>query len=397
MARPPVKPEPFRVEWLTVHPERPPIASDPRWWWRGSFYVERETKHVPIGRATREEAGRLAAEVVAKGKPAGAPAAEAMPAVRTVRDLVEAWVAHQLARSEAHDIAPRSYLAYKASATRLVSSKRTPTLGDVPTADLSEAEVEAYMLARARDRADGSRGDAHKTINDDVSVLLMAWKWGRVRGRRYCPAVDLDIHWLKPRPVRTRVTPTRDHLEALIPHLRPRYALLVSLMSAAGARIGEIAALEWADVDLEAGTMWLGRHEGATKTGARETPIEPEIVDLLRDWYARPPERPPRGAAPSEAIRGRWVLGVQPVTAVSLFVSRYLPPACAAAGLERFTSHGIRRWATDEMGRSDVEPATGASLQGHSAAEAARRYRVPTLADKRVAVRRARLGVVRRS
>jgi len=395
--RAPAKPEPFRVEWLTVHPERPPIASDPRWWWRGSYYVERETRHAPIGRATREEAGRLAAAVVAGGRPAARPAAASLPAVRTVRDLVEAWVAHQLARAEAGDIAPRSYTAYKASATRLVSSKRTHHLGDLVAADLSEAEVEAYMLARARPKPDGTRGDAHKTVNDDVSVLLMAWKWGRVRGRRYVPAVDLDIHWLRASPVRARVTPTREHLEALIPHLRPRYALLVSLMSAVGARIGEIAALEWADVDLEAGVVTLGRHEGASKTGVREAPIEPEIVELLRDWYARPPESPLRGAAPSEAIRGRWVLGVQPVTAVSLFVSRYLPPACAAAKIERFTSHGIRRWATDEMGRADVEPATGASLQGHSAAEAARRYRQPTLADKRVAVRRARLGVVRRS
>ena len=304
MARPPDRPADIDLDWLKVKPERPPIASDPRWWWRGSYYVERATKHIPIGRATREEALKMAAAAVAKGKPREAPAASSTAPVRTVRDLCETWLGHQEGRREAAQIAPRSYLAYKASVTRLVSSKRTPTLGDHITADLSDAQIEDYAIERARPKmtpAGEVPGGAPKTINDDVAVLLMAWRWGRKRG--YAPYRDLEPTPLKPRPVRPTRTPDREELLRLIPHLPARYALLVHLMHATGARIGEIAHLEWADCDLDAGVLTLGIHSGACKTGARDVPIEPEVVAALLTWRARPPEKRRRGPAPRACAR----------------------------------------------------------------------------------------------
>jgi len=381
----PDRPADIVIEWLRVKAERPPTERDPRWWFRGYYYIDRATRHVPIGRATRDEAIRLAAAVVSKGRPKDAPPPTTTAHVHTVRDLCETWLGHQDARREAAQIAPRSYLAYRASITRLVSSRRTPTLGAIVAAELTDGQIEDYAVERAR-------SGAPKTINDDVSVLLMAWKWGRKRG--YAPARDLSPTALKPRPVRPTRTPDRDELQRLIPHLPARYALLVLLMCATGARVGEIAYLEWADCDREAGVLTLGRHAEACKTGARDVPIEPEIVAALLTWRDRPPEQ--MKAPPSVLIRERWVCGVVPVSAISSLVSRRLPAACVASGVPRITSHAIRRMVVDEMGAEGIEPATAASVTGHSPAEMYRRYRRPSAGDRRRAVARTRLGVMGR-
>jgi len=376
------KPEQVKIEWLSVKPERAPTAREPRWWWRGYYYVGRETRHVTLGRATREEVVAQAAAFVAKGKPRDSVRVAPVEA-NTVRDVCELWLGYQEARMEAGQLAPRSFAAYRAAVVRLVSSRRAVSLGDYRTDDLTDARVDDYALARART-------DAPKTVNDDLSILQMALKWGRRRG--LAPLIELEPARLADRPVRPSRTPTAADLARLVPHLPPRYALLVELMLATGARVGEVAALEWEDCDLEACVLILGRHRGACKTGAREVPIASELAEALNAWRARPAERPARGAPVPASVRDRWVVGVRPVTAVSALVSRHLPAACEAAGVERFTSHGFRRLVSDELGRSGVEPAVAASVLGHSPEMMVRRYRRPTLEDRRLAVRRSRLG-----
>lgn len=84
--------------------------------------------------------------------------------------------------------------------------------------------------------------------------------------------------------------------------LPPRYRLLLWLQYATGARIGEIAYLEWADVDLAAGTLALGRHLGARKTGERVVCLADEVLEELRAWRDRPPETPARGSPPSAEV-----------------------------------------------------------------------------------------------
>ena len=390
MPRPPRKPDPITVGPLTVYPEREPTERDARFWWRGYTCIKGDKSKPTFGRGTPAEIEAAALRWVADNL-TGKPAAQ-VSAGYTIRDAAELWRGMKTTEAEAGEIAPRSLLAYKASVRRLISRKREGTIGDLLLDTLEEDEIRNYALARA------AVGHAPKTVNDDVAVLAMVLRYARRKRWTTCP--ELAPKPLRAVPKRPTRTPTREEILTLIGVLPRRYSLLVWLMYATGARIGEIAHLEWADVHLDAGYLVLGRHVGAAKTGEREVPIESEVVEELRRWQARTEDPPGQGRQKvPEITRARWVIGVSPQHAINR-LGKTLPAACAKVaallqiGEGRFTSHAIRRWATDEMGRSGVEPATGASLQGHSAVEAARRYRRPTLDDKRAAGSRARLGAV---
>lgn len=397
MPRAPKPPGPIYVDPLTCKAERPPTARDARWWWRGSYTASGKTRHVTLGRGTEAEIRERAFAVVRSGLSKEPRPAAPGTLVRTVRDVCDFWLGHQETRLEAKELAPRSLLCYRASVRRLVKADQPHQLGDLLVGDLDEGRIEDYALARAKD------GGAPKTINDDVSALMMAWKW--CRRRKLIVAGELFPKPLKPRAVRPTRTPSREEVVALIRYFertgRDRYALLVHLQYATGARVGEIAAMEWADVDLDAGVLRLGIHEGFRKTGERLVPVVDEVVARMRAWRERPPERPFWGRVAEAGARERWVLGVAPVSSVSR-LGKYLPDACVAIaqdlGLDpaasRVTSHAFRRWAVDEMGREGVEPAAAASTFGHSVDEMHESYRRPDLEDRRAAVSRARLGVL---
>lgn len=74
----------------------------------------------------------------------------------------------------------------------------------------------------------------------------------------------------------------------------PMLGTYVLLSAATGMRRGEVTALQWADVDLDAGTLHVRRsitkakgetHTKAPKSGkARTVPLSPMAVDALREW-----------------------------------------------------------------------------------------------------------------
>jgi integrase len=391
---PPPKPKPLHIPPLTCEPFRPPTKREPFWWWRGSYTVDGRTKRISLQRGDELTISTRAGEAIKKGLPGrGAKAAPPPAKVATVRQLLGTWKAHQRKRLEAEQIEAHTFETYAASVRRLANAASPHQIGDVALEDVTETTLEAHMLARAAD------GGAARSVNNDVGVFLMAWKWGR-KGK-LGPAGELEPTRLKPKPKHPTRTPNRDEILTLITVLPPRYALLVQLMYATGARVGEIAALEWADVDLDRRALRLGIHPGARKTGERTAAVVPEVIDALRAWAARPPEKPPHGVAPPPEVRDRWVLGTTPSSAVSR-MSRLMKPACLAVAerlrldpeASRITSHALRRWCATEMGRAGVSVKTAAAQQGHTE-EMNLAYQRPTLDDQAEAVARARLGVVR--
>lgn len=390
------KPDVLHLPPLTADPYRPPTKRDPSWAWRGRYTAGGVTKAVSLGRGEPDVIAARALAAIARGLPGVGAATSAAPAggtIRTVRELLGYWKAHQRKRMSAGEIEERSFLAYSHSVRRLANAEAPCQIGDVALEDVRSSTLEDYALSR------GALGHAPKTINDDVSVFLMAWKWGRKR--ELGPERHLEPTPLKPRPVRPTRTPMREEILALMSQLPPRYALLVRLMYATGARVGEIAALEWADVDLHRRALRLGIHPGARKTGERVAAVHPEVVEALRAWAAREETPTGRGYRPvPPETRARWVLGVTPASAVSRLV-KLLPRACTAVAAElhldseqsRITSHALRRWCATEMGRAGVSVKTAAAQQGHSP-EMNVDYQRPTLEDQAAAVERAGLGVV---
>ena len=91
------------------------------------------------------------------------------------------------------------------------------------------------------------------------------------------------------------------------PSVPVRWRRLIALAVCTYARAGELAALEWGDVDLEHGTIHVHRAKSskgdrslkATKTDvARRIPIEPSLMPLLRAMHAEAKGKndAPRGA-----------------------------------------------------------------------------------------------------
>ncbi len=374
-------PEPITVGALTVHAEREPTRRDPHWWWRGYATIDGKREKPVFGRGARADIERAAVKWMHERATTKRP----ISAGYTVRDLVTLWLGRKETEAEAGEIAARSLQAYTASAVRLISRKRPGTLGDLLADELDADRIEEYALARK------IAGHAPKTINDDVSVLLMALRYGR---RKKWTTTDPAPKPLRAEPRRPTRTPTREEILLVMAALPARFRLMLWLQYATGARIGEIAALEWADVDLERGQATLGLHVGAAKTGPRVVPLPAELVAELRTWRTRTTEPKGRGfrSIPADVLE-RWVLGVTPLSSVSSMM-KHIRRATKDLPGGRITSHAIRRWCTDEMGRAGVELATAASQLGHDPRTMLTDYRQPDLDDRRKGAIAAQLGAV---
>lgn len=111
--------------------------------------------------------------------------------------------------------------------------------------------------------------------------------------------------WLKSNPADRATPPTMPHQKVTAPTpaelqelvaraaaVQPWHGLLVALAAITGGRRGELAALRWSDVDLDAGVVHIRRalkqvgadvFEGDTKTHQERTiALPPAAVELLR-------------------------------------------------------------------------------------------------------------------
>lgn len=113
---------------------------------------------------------------------------------------------------------------------------------------------------------------------------------------------------------------------------------MVSLIAATGLRIGELLALRWSALDLDAGTLAVRESvfEGTfqlpkTQRAQRTIPLGPRAVKALADHRKRAAQREP----------GDLVFGNrkgQPFREAKL-LKRVLHPAAIEAGLGRVTWH----------------------------------------------------------
>jgi integrase len=129
-------------------------------------------------------------------------------------------------------------------------------------------------------------GHVHRTVH---RALRQAVRW-QLLARN--PAADLELPTV---PKSEMVTLTREQARTLLDaaKARPLMYWLVLLGVATGARLGELLALTWADVDLDAGTVrigWSRRIVGGrmevkapkTDAGVRTVALGPTAVAALK-------------------------------------------------------------------------------------------------------------------
>ena len=149
-----------------------------------------------------------------------------------------------------------------------------------------------------------------------------------------------------------------------------RWRAAFGLAGYAGLRLGEVRALRWSDIDLEAGTLTVTRSmlpDGTPKApkthaGLRTVPLLPALRRALVEWRLRSPWTKPTDLVIVTADGG-------PVEERTL--RRALDAAKAAAGLDatedRLSMHSLRHsFASLLATELDLPATTLARLAGHA-------------------------------
>lgn len=191
---------------------------------------------------------------------------------------VSGWVDHLRAE---RGLSPHTVRAYEHTLTRLEAWLRDRPL---TMATLRRADLRAFLALVGRGAAPATRA-RHV-------VALRAWfAWLVDRGALAASPADE----LRPPKVGVRLprVAREDELGALLDGeaLSARDLAVVELLYGAGLRVGEAAALDVDDLDLEHGVVAVRRGKGGRE---RRVPMGLAAVDALQAWLAaRPPTAEP--------------------------------------------------------------------------------------------------------
>lgn len=327
-----------------------------RWYWRARIFEHGGERTVLTGWYTRDALLEAVHELIRTGLQ---PPPPDEGVVETVRDLLEHWVAAQEHRVDTSATWRRNA---RNSGRRLCRA-----IGGVYLERVDRAVIERYRDTTLRELASG-------TVRQDVKMLRAAWRWGREL--RLVPNVELPSVRLQLRPAREPYTPPPDDIRRVLEQMDDAWPRLVLvLLFGTGARIGEIAALRWRDIDLEAATLHV-----RGKTGSRVVPLHRQVLEVLETWGAGEPDA--------------GLFGVSPKYVTAKFGAHHLPRACDAAGVRRFTPKDVRSGAVDALYRPGLDPAAAGAILGHSPVVALQYYRRVTLDDRRATAAKASLGVL---
>lgn len=288
-----------------------------------------------------------------------------MSPVPTLAQVTELWLAAVEVRA---DLSPSSIVTYRRVGQLLQAWGRDRPLGHV---DLSP-----YVMVRRELRM------APRTIALELRVASAIFRWAR-RSRVVRDDAVLQVPRLKIDPNRFDLnhrTPTPGEAARAISAMpRDDWRLATLLIARTGARVGEVVWLRGCDLDELGRRVAFGASSKSSKTGMRWFPLDSASLRMLRGR--------------SDRNKGS-LFGFDQVTAPIQALNRRLAAACAAAGVSRFTPHGLRRMVVNRLMRARIDAATAAVLTGHTVQVMLRHYRQVTDEDRRAAVALARLGVL---
>ncbi len=280
----------------------------------------------------------------------------------TVRELALRWLA-----SKEQRVAAKTY-AFYASHVRLYIA---PALGSLRAERLRPAHVEAaisaWSLGKRNDRERGALSP--RTVAHIFSTVRTMLRWGARMGlvlRNAADSVDpprfesKEMHVLDPAGVARLLRAAQGtELQAII-----------AVAIGTGLRRGELLALRWSDVDLDARRLHVRRsletHKGVTRTkppktarSARTIALPPFVIDVLRYEQVRQRESrraPADGWVFTRADGASWEPG-----AFSLAFARFV----TGAKLPHVRFHDLRHSFGTLALASGVDLQTVSRALGH--------------------------------
>ena len=208
-----------------------------------------------------------------------APAVDAVEDGHTVGELLDAWLEH----SEASGKSAR----YVAENRRAIDTRLRPAIGGIRLDRLTVRDVDGMLSKWSRQGLTGAT--MRRYLAPLRTALGQARRWGWIETN---PAELATIP--RGKASAETLTPTPDEFGALVRKAAERkdaeMVAAVRLAYVTSARRGELAALRWTDLDLDAGTVSIARsadkdgHEGPTKTRqVRTVQLDPGTVAMLKE------------------------------------------------------------------------------------------------------------------
>lgn len=296
-----------------------------------------------------------------------AKAIGARPERQKLEAFARSWMASRVARG----IKP-SALARYASA---LDTHILPALGDYWMDRIERDDVQAYVNARTLDGAKGH------TVMNELRLLRAMARDAAADGaspKNWCdrvipPAVS---RWTEDRPNLL----SAPQLAAVLASVERAWLPMVTLAAFTGLRWGELSALRWGDVDTEAGSIrirrsnWRGELQTPkTDASVRSVPLPAPVAAMLeasgrgKDGDLLFPNRQGK-------LHKGWPL------------VKVMQRACADAGVQYTTPHGLRR-TFNNLARQVAAAQVVKSITGHTTDKMLEHYSMVGLDEKAEATR----------
>ena len=281
----------------------------------------------------------------------------------TMNDLLDQWLGHLVSLGRS----PTTLREYRAIARRVVR----PELGKLKVRSLTARRLDTLY---AKLTANGNKATTVRRVHALIGAALhQAEKWDMV---------DFNVaRKASPPPVRSEPVraPSPDDVRALVVAaevLDPTLANLLLLGALTGARRGELCALRWDDLNIDAHTLRIARsvYESAggdwgekdTKTHQGRTvsldELGLEILGRQRNIVDETARRLRLEVMASGFVFSRSPVGAEPIRPG--IVSKFTRKVATEAGVDTHL-HALRHFSATQAIAAGFDPTTVASRLGH--------------------------------
>jgi integrase len=351
----------------SITPSGKTRISGGQWYWQATLHAGPGGQVTRRGHRTRKDAQHDMNEFLAAHGRGETRRALVQPSTQPLGDYLAGWLA-----ARAPSLKPSTASSY----TMVVRCWIVPILGDCPLRDLSGDRIQRWH-AQLRQGV-GGRPLSPRSVQYANRVLAMALSDAREAGKLAVDPMTEIPKRQRPqhKPVRRDdmawdLDQARTFLAAVA---EDRLQPLWSLALAIGARRGELLALRWADVDLDAAVNTIARTravvdgqtiENVVKNGKpRTVDLDPATVASLRRWRARQAAERLRAGEAYAADDHVFVDEVgspyNPNTIASRFLARV-----AKVDVPAISFHGLRHTHCS-IALVDTPPHVVASRTGHT-------------------------------
>ncbi len=239
--------------------------------WRGRDvwfidYIAADGRRIRQTIGEGEEGRRLARKVLAQREAEARLGILHLPGRQTARfgEYADSWLERVRAR-----VKPKTAELY----TIVVERHLRPAFGEARLGSISRGDIEAFLAGKRAATRRGRCGQATPLAPSTVNCILTVLKLIFADAVDHGALADNPAARVKPLRPQGQSEPLRvltpDEIARLLEVAEEPYRTLYLLVVHTGLRLGEVLALRWRDVDLQAGLLYVRRHVGRLRDGDR--------------------------------------------------------------------------------------------------------------------------------